>query len=76
MVQTVMALAGYKYRIKNFHFLTVTDKLCLQGATLEGSNSGSASLRNVKLKIYNETFCSDVFPKLDKNWNSLICAGT
>ena len=32
-------------------------------------------LNNVKLKVYNSSACSNVYPAMIKNWNTQICAG-
>ena len=45
------------------------------GYLQEGGVIPPSKLHNVKLFYYPETYCQNVYPSIDKNWKSQICAG-
>ena len=42
---------------------------------LRYQGSASNKLYNVKITVYNSSFCSRVSPNAKKDWNTQICAG-
>ncbi len=47
----------------------------LKGTTNESQASMNNLLKNVKITVYNSSMCSQVYPEVNKNWNTQICAG-
>lgn len=47
------------------------------GTTINGGGLDNLSnvLKNVKITVYQSSFCGNVLPFLTKSWNSQICSG-
>ena len=60
---------------QNLSKINITGTVIGWGDTYPGSRKGSMILQQVNLTIYSNDVCSNVSPRINKNWQMQLCCG-
>lgn len=69
-------LVGYEKVLFRNRYVLLNSFVTVKGLMAENDSQESNILNNVKLTVYDPSFCKNVFNDTLKQWDSQICCGT